>query len=103
MNVRKLQGTPEVTELESVINGYISRELVQDATLLPLGNATPLLDMGILDSLSLLKLVLFVQEQFGIEVDDVDLVPENFASVDAICAYLRPRTGEGAGQAISHG
>ena len=97
MNVREPQGTLEVTQLEAVINDYISRELVQDATLLPLTNATSLLETGVLDSLSLLKLVLFVQERFGIVVDDVDLVPEHFASVDTICAYLRSRTGESAG------
>jgi len=91
MSTREPQATLEVIQLETVINDYISREFVQDATLLPLANATPLLETGVLDSLSLLRLVLFVQERFGIVVDDVDLVPENFASVDAICAYLRSR------------
>jgi acyl carrier protein len=89
--------------LEAVINDYISRELVQDATLLPLGNATSLLETGVLDSLSLLRLVVFVQERFGIMVDDADLVPEHFDSVDAICAYLRSRDGEGAGRAGGRG
>jgi len=89
--------------LEAVINDYVSRELVQDASLLPLGNATSLLDTGVLDSLSLLRLVVFIQERFGITVDDVDLVPEHFDSVDAICAYLRSRAGEGAGQATGRG
>ena len=89
--------------MESVINDYISREFVQDATLLPLGNATSLLETGILDSLSLLRLVVFIQERFGISMSDVDLVPENVDSVDAICAYLRSRTGEGAGRAGSRG
>jgi acyl carrier protein len=103
MNVREPQGTLEVTQLEAVINDYISRELVQDATLLPLTNATSLLETGVLDSLSLLRLVIFVQERFRIVVDDVDLVPEHFASVDAICAYLRSRTGERAGQGGGHG
>jgi acyl carrier protein len=88
--------------MEAVINDYISRELVQDAALLPLGNTTPLLETGVLDSLGLLRLVVFVQERFGIVVDDVDLVPEHFDSVDAICAYLRSRTGERAGQARAH-
>jgi acyl carrier protein len=87
--------------LEAVVNDYISRELVQDPGLLPLGPATSLLETGILDSLSLLRLVVFIQERFGIVVDDVDLVPENFDSVDSICAYLRSR--EGAGQAGNRG
>jgi acyl carrier protein len=103
MNVREPHGILEVTQLEAVINDYISQELVQDATLLPLTNTTSLLETGVLDSLSLLKLVLFVQERFGIVVDDVDLVPEHFASVDAICVYLRSRAEESAGQAGGHG
>jgi acyl carrier protein len=103
MSTREPQDAMEVTQLEEVLNDYISRELVQDATLLPLGNATSLLETGVLDSLSLLRLVLFVQERFGIVVDDVDLVPEHFASVDAICAYLRSRAGGRAGQASDHG
>ncbi|HEY6495107.1 MAG TPA: acyl carrier protein [Trebonia sp.] len=89
--------------METVINDYISKELVQDASLLPLGNATSLLETGILDSLSLLRMVVFIQERFGIVVDDVDLVPENFDSVDAICAYLRSRDQGKVGQAGSHG
>ena len=89
--------------MEAVINDYISRELVQDQALLPLENATSLLDTGVLDSLSLLKLVVFVQDRFGIVVDDVDLVPEHFASVDAICAYLRSRAAGQAGQPVGHG
>jgi acyl carrier protein len=89
--------------LEAVINDFISREFVQDAALLPLGNATSLLETGILDSLNLLRLVVFAQERFGIAVDDVDLVPENFDSVDSICAYLRSRDGIREGQAGGHG
>jgi acyl carrier protein len=89
----------EVTQLEAIINDYISKELVQDPALLPLADDTSLLETGVLDSLSLLKLMLFVQERFGIAVDDVDLVPENFDSVEAICRYLRSRAGQGAGQA----
>jgi len=89
--------------LETVINDYISRELVQEPALLPLGNATPLLETGVLDSLTLLRLVLFVRERFGIMVDDVDVVPEHFASVDAICAYVRARVESSADQAGSRG
>ncbi len=84
--------------MEEVINDYISHELVQDTTVLPISNATSLLDTGILDSLSLFRLVVWVEERFGIVVEDVDLVPEHFDSVDAICAYVRSRVGERAGR-----
>jgi acyl carrier protein len=87
--------------VETVINDYISRELVQDPALLPLADQTSLLESGILDSLSLLRLVVFLEERFGITVGDTDLLPENFASVDAICAYLRAR--EPDKQVAAHG
>lgn len=103
MSMRKQLDTPEVIQLEAIINDFISREFVRDATLLPLANETPLLETGVLDSLSLLRLVLFVHERFGIEVDDVDIIPEHFASVDAICAYLRSRAAKTAAHAGDHG
>lgn len=78
---------------DAIVREYISRELVRDASVLPLENSTPLLDSGILDSLSLLRLVTFIQDQFGIVMDDLDVVPEHFADVNAICAYLQSRPG----------
>lgn len=77
--------------METVINDYVSKELVQDPALLPLADDTSLLETGILDSLGLLKLVVFLEERFGIAMGDTDLLPENFASVNAICAYVRAR------------
>lgn len=77
--------------METVINDYISRELVQDPAQLPLADDTSLLESGILDSLSLLRLVVFLEERFGITVGDAELLPENFASVQAICSYIRAR------------
>ena len=87
--------------MESVINDYSSREIVQDQAVLPLSNDTSLLKGGILDSLSLLRLVVFLQERFQLTVDETDLLPENFDSVDAICAYLRAR--EPGRQKAAHG
>jgi acyl carrier protein len=85
--------------LETIVSDYITGELVQDAALLPLGDATSLLGTGILHSLSMLRLAVFVRERFGVTVEDADLIPENFDSVDAICAYLRARAGREASHA----
>ena len=86
--------------METIINDYISREFVRDPALLPLADDANLLDSGILDSLSLLRLVVFLEERFGITMGDADLLPENFASVNAICAYLRARE---PGKEVAHG
>ena len=87
--------------MESVINDYISREIVQDPAVLPLSNDTSLLEGGILDSLSLLRLVVFIGQQFKIAVSDADLLPENFDTVNAICSFLR--AGEPGKQGAARG
>jgi acyl carrier protein len=87
---------------DAVIRDYISRELVRDPAMLPLENSTQLLDSGVLDSLGLLRLVVFIQDQFGIVIDDLDVVPEHFASVDAISAYIRERTTVPAASEDAH-
>lgn len=80
--------------METVIKDYISSELVRDPALLPVADDTSLLESGILDSLSLLQLVVFLEGRFGITVGDADLLPEHFASVNTICAYIRTRQPE---------
>jgi acyl carrier protein len=75
--------------MEDLIITYISQELVNKPEVLPLNNDTSLVESGILDSLSLLKLLLFLEENFHIRMDDVDVVPENFDTVTNICNYIR--------------
>jgi acyl carrier protein len=87
--------------VETIINDYISREFVQDPALLPLADDTSLLENGVIDSLSLLRLVVFLEERFAIAVGDADLLPENFSSVNAICAYVRAR--ESGKQEVARG
>jgi acyl carrier protein len=77
--------------MESVINDYISREIVRGMTPLSLSNEASLLEGGILDSLSQLRLAVFPEEHFKITVAEANLLPENFDNVSAIRAYLRAR------------
>ncbi len=48
-----------------------------------LADDTPLLD-GILDSLGLMQLVAFLEEEFDIEVDEADITADHFRTVGDI-------------------
>ncbi len=49
---------------------------------------TSFLEEGIIDSTGVLELVTFLEEDFGIQVDDEELIPENLDSIDNVTAYL---------------
>ena len=46
------------------------------------------LDHGIIDSTGVLQLVGFLEETYGITVQDEELTPQNLDSVNAVSAYL---------------
>lgn len=50
------------------------------------------LEKGIIDSTGILELVSFVEEEFGVEVKDEELVPENFDSVNKLSDYIERKT-----------
>lgn len=49
---------------------------------------TSFLDSGIIDSTGILELIGFLEENLGISVEDSELLPENFDSLNNISGYL---------------
>jgi len=43
---------------------------------------------GVLDSLAMINLIVWLEETFKITVETDELVPENFATLDAMANYL---------------
>lgn len=46
------------------------------------------LDKGIIDSTGILELVAFIEENFGITVNDDELIPDNFDSINKTGIYI---------------
>jgi len=47
------------------------------------------LQEGIVDSVGVMDLVSFVEDNFNVEVDDQEIVPDNFDSVNKLAQYVR--------------
>ena len=54
---------------------------------------TSFLDEGIIDSTGILEMVSYLEAEFGISVDDEELVPENLDSINNVVAYLTRKMG----------
>jgi len=51
------------------------------------------LESGMIDSLGILDLVQFLEREFGFQVFDEDLSPENFESLEAVGIFVRNKKG----------
>ena len=51
-------------------------------------NEESFLRSGTIDSTGMLELISFVEEHFGVEIDDEELVPDNLDSVDNLVGFL---------------
>jgi acyl carrier protein len=77
--------------IEAALLEFIASKLITDGTSSGLAPDTPLLS-GVLDSVNILRLVVFIEERFGIQVQDEELVPENFQSVATLTAYVERKS-----------
>lgn len=46
------------------------------------------LDKGIIDSTGVLELVMFLEDELGVQVSDAELIPENLDSVNRVSAFV---------------
>ncbi|MFD7906390.1 acyl carrier protein [Kitasatospora sp. NPDC059722] len=73
------------------IKKFLIEEFLPDVTPEQLADDHDLLTDGVIDSLGVLKLIAWVEDHFALPVDDTDLDPNNFRSVQAIDAFIAQR------------
>ena len=75
--------------VQDTVSDYLCREvLFDDKSKMP-GPDDPLVSPGgLIDSIGLHQLITFLESQFGFEVDDLDLIPENFETFAALTSYV---------------
>ena len=76
-------------EIETQIKSYIAKNLVFSGDEFKYSDDASFLEEGIVDSLGVMELVSFVEDRFGVAVDDQEITPDNFDSVGKLAAYIR--------------
>lgn len=77
-------------DLERAVREFI----IQNFTFEDDGSLTPeasLLDNGVIDSTGVLELITFVEETYGIKVEDNEIVPENLDSIRNVASFVDRR------------
>jgi acyl carrier protein len=76
--------------IEDKIRGFIVEEFPFDgAGTLP--DDFPLLERQVIDSLGMFHLVGYLESEFGIEILDEELIPQNFGTIGDIARLVREK------------
>jgi acyl carrier protein len=74
------------TEIEQEVRSFLTEKFLfgRDETL---NDEMPLLG-NVIDSQGVIELIQFVQDRFGIAVDDEEVTADNFASVTSVVGFI---------------
>ena len=78
--------------VEETIRTYIAENMLFSDDGYPHSDSASFLEEGIVDSMGILELMMFVEENFHITVEDEEVVPDNFDSVSKMAAYIRGKS-----------
>lgn len=76
-------------DIESIIEKFIVNELIVGDDNTKINPDESLISKGIVDSLALLQLISFIEDEFGVKIDDAEMIPENFQTINDMKALLK--------------
>jgi acyl carrier protein len=79
--------------VEDQIKEYIAKNLLFSDNGFPFSNDASFLEERIVDSMGVMDLVAYVEDKFKIKVDDLDVTPDNFDSVNRLAAFIKSKSG----------
>lgn len=74
--------------IQEQLTTYLVEECLQRRDGYRLAADELLLGHGVIDSLQLLQLTQFIEDRFGVIIDDEDLVMDNFRTIGHITAFI---------------
>lgn len=75
--------------MKKIIRQYILGNLLFTEDESALQDGDSFLESGIIDSTGVMEIILFIEETFGIKVNDDEMLPANFDSVDKLVAFIK--------------
>lgn len=76
------------------LRDFISRDLPGGRPVAELTDDLPLIQEHVIDSLGIFQLVSFVEDEFGVEITDDEVVLENFETIAALVRFIERKRAE---------
>jgi len=76
-------------DLQRTIRDYVVKEYLEEGDDREVGESTPLITGGIVDSFSMVSLKRFLEKRYGIQIPDAEATPAAFDTVSGIAALVQ--------------
>lgn len=86
-----------VSQTENTIRSFMAENFIIETDSAVLNADTSLTQSGVVDSMGVLELIMFIEQEYGITIPDEDTLPENLDSVSRIVSYVSRRLGASIG------
>lgn len=77
-------------KVEEILQTHIA-ETILFSTSYPYKNTDSFMENGVLDSMNVIELVVFLEQRFGVQVADHEIIPDNFDSIDKLASFVRSK------------
>jgi len=74
--------------IEERVKNFISENILFSDNGYPYYDNDSFLEKGVVDSMNVMEIVAFVEDTFGVTIDDSDIVPSNFDSIANITRFI---------------
>lgn len=78
-----------MNSVDELLRKYIAENILFSNDGYPYPDEASFLENGIVDSMNVLELVMFVEQRFGVKVEDSEIVPDNFDSIAKLASFVR--------------
>lgn len=78
-------------QIEEKVGKFIAETILFSSKGYPHPLDASFLENGIVDSMNIMEIVMFVEEQFGIKVEDHEITPDHFDSVEKIARFVQAK------------
>jgi acyl carrier protein len=79
-------------DTETIISHFIKAQVLGPNDERVLERDAALVSTGILDSVSVLKLLVFIEERFSVSIADEELTPAHFETIGSIASFIDGKT-----------
>jgi acyl carrier protein len=85
--------TVEQTDMRKKLKDFITETFLIGSDVKSINDSDSFMEKEIIDSTGVLELTSYLEEEFGITVEDNELTPDNLDSIDKLVGFIQGKIG----------